>query len=517
MAAEVRWLLLVSAIILAIARGNDGSAPHRRFEYKYSFKPPYLAQKDGSVPFWQYGGNAIASEENVRIAPSLRSQKGGIWSKEKTSFDWWEAEVTFRVTGRGRVGADGLAFWYSETPGGHDGPVFGSADQWNGLGVIFDSFDNDNKHNNPYIMAIHNDGTKVFDHQNDGSTQLLAGCLRDFRNKPFPTKAKIEYYQHVLTVHFHSGMTNNDEDYEVCIRAENVVLPKYGHFGLTAATGGLADDHDALSFLTTSLHVPGQSPPTIPLPIDADQEKLAHEYEEYQKKLDKQREDYRREHPEDHQGEGEEYETEQDRELRQIFSGQSQMFAELRDMGRKLSEIVGRQESTISLLSQVHTVVSGGGIPVIGQNGQAVPPQHAQVPPQVGAQPVMARHEVDALLTQQRELVNTARELKTYLVELHQRTSAIQQAQEKQGTAHVVGGAYDQQQLAAELRDGLNSVKRDMAAAAQRLSAPPPPCPTVSGCVSTTVFITVAVVQLFVLLGYSLYRDSKESQAKKFY
>jgi len=52
--------------------------------------------------------DAIASEENVRITPSLRSQKGGIWTKERTNFDWWEAEVTFRVTGRGRVGADGL-------------------------------------------------------------------------------------------------------------------------------------------------------------------------------------------------------------------------------------------------------------------------------------------------------------------------------------------------------------------------------------------------------------------------
>ena len=32
---------------------------------------------------------------------------------------------------------------------------------WNGLGIFFDSFDNDNKHNNPYIMAMVNDGTKV--------------------------------------------------------------------------------------------------------------------------------------------------------------------------------------------------------------------------------------------------------------------------------------------------------------------------------------------------------------------
>lgn len=43
--------------------------------------------------------------------------------------------------------------------------MFGSSDRWNGLAVIFDSFDNDNKHNNPYIMAVINDGTKVFDHK----------------------------------------------------------------------------------------------------------------------------------------------------------------------------------------------------------------------------------------------------------------------------------------------------------------------------------------------------------------
>ena len=31
----------------------------RRFEYKYSFKPPYLAQKDGTVPFFEYSGSKL--------------------------------------------------------------------------------------------------------------------------------------------------------------------------------------------------------------------------------------------------------------------------------------------------------------------------------------------------------------------------------------------------------------------------------------------------------------------------
>lgn len=31
--------------------------PHHKFEYKYSFKGPYLAQKDGTVPFWEHFGS----------------------------------------------------------------------------------------------------------------------------------------------------------------------------------------------------------------------------------------------------------------------------------------------------------------------------------------------------------------------------------------------------------------------------------------------------------------------------
>lgn len=55
---DVRWLcylvFLVNLIVLSLS-----SVAFRRFEYKYSFKPPYLAQKDGTVPFWEYGGGEL--------------------------------------------------------------------------------------------------------------------------------------------------------------------------------------------------------------------------------------------------------------------------------------------------------------------------------------------------------------------------------------------------------------------------------------------------------------------------
>lgn len=50
------YVLFISVFLIKDLSG-DIQGVHRRFEYKYSFKPPYLAQKDGTVPFWEYGGS----------------------------------------------------------------------------------------------------------------------------------------------------------------------------------------------------------------------------------------------------------------------------------------------------------------------------------------------------------------------------------------------------------------------------------------------------------------------------
>jgi mannose-binding lectin 1 len=76
---------------------------------------------------------------------------------------------------------------------------------------------------------------------------------------------------------------------------------------------------------------------------------------------------YHREHPEaarkDKDNEFEEwFESDNQRELRQIFTGQSQMFEMMRELNRKLDEVVGRQERTLSLLSS--SVQAGGAQPV---------------------------------------------------------------------------------------------------------------------------------------------------------
>ncbi|XP_044004595.1 protein ERGIC-53 [Aphidius gifuensis] len=503
MAAEVRWLTLL--IVFTIINCLNAGEPHIKFEYKYSFKPPYLAQKDGSVPFWEYGGNAIASSDSVRVAPSLRSQKGAIWTKEPVNFEWWNVDMVFRVSGRGRIGADGLAFWYTTAKGAYDGTVFGSSDQWNGLGLFFDSFDNDNKHNNPYIYPIVNDGTQMFDHSNDGATQLLQGCLRDFRNKPFPTRARIEYYQNTLTVLINPGLTNNEKDLEMCFRAENIYLPKGGYFGVSAATGGLADDHDVFHFLTSSIHIPGQISTDGPKVSVAEEAKLQKEYEDYEKKLEQQKEDYRKSHP-DEAGQDKEdlewFESANQRELNQIFEGQSQIFDQVRLLSNKLDEIVGRQERTLSMLSQVQ-VGGGGGVNVQG-----------------GGQPIqmidtIRRQEVDAVLANQNVILNTARELKSFIGDVNSKTETILNNQARQPTAQVQPMGYDYQSLISEMRDGLNQIKRDVSHN-NKAGGNVADCPT-GNCLTTTMFLIFLAMQMVILLGYNIYKDNKEAQAKKFY
>lgn len=75
------WSLVSLLSLLTIYRlslltqATDGPV-QRRFEYKHSFRAPDLALRDGTIPFWTVIGDAIASSEQLRLAPSMRSRKG---------------------------------------------------------------------------------------------------------------------------------------------------------------------------------------------------------------------------------------------------------------------------------------------------------------------------------------------------------------------------------------------------------------------------------------------------------
>lgn len=470
--------------------------PHRRFEYKYSFKGPHLAQVDGTIPFWLHTGNAIPSADQVRITPSLRSQKGSVWTKNTVHFDNWEAEVTFRVSGRGRMGADGLALWFTKEQG-LDGPVYGAADSWNGVGIFFDSFDNDGKKNNPAIIVVGNNGKLVYDHHNDGTTQALGTCLRDFRNKPYPVRAKLTYYKKTLTVMINNGFTPDKEDYEFCTKVDNMIIPKDGYFGISAATGGLADDHDVLSFLMFRLTEPGQEvpPPEAEIPKE-EKDKYQEEFENFQQELDKKKGEFQKEHPDVH-GEPieDQYESVSDREIRQVFEGQNRIHLEIKQLNRQLAMILDEQRRYVSVITD--EVTKRG---TVQESGQPAPSQ-----------------ELGSLIAKQQEVLNNLNELRNSFYE------SLKQIGSAQHQGNAVG-AYETVQHFNDIKEHLHLVKRDVENLIQR-SVPnpsekvvkcpePPPMPS---CLSTVHFVVFVVVQSILFFTYIMYKSQQEAAAKKFF
>ncbi|XP_048251141.1 protein ERGIC-53-like [Haliotis rufescens] len=500
-------VVLLSCVLIAQA-----VLPKRKFEYKFSFKGPHLVQQDQSVPFWEHGGAALAGDEGIRLTPSLRSKKGYVWTKNPFEYENWEIEVAVRVSGRGRIGADGMAIWYTKNKG-VEGDVFGSNDKWDGLGIFLDSFDNDGQQNNPYIMAVTNDGTLLFEHANDGQSQMLGGCLRDFRNKPFPVRLRVEYYNKAITVFVNNGLTQNANEFEMCMRVENINLPKNGYLGVSAATGGLADDHDCLSFLTHSLLPPAEEGAAGQV-SEEERKKFEKEFEDYYNELEKAKQDFQKQHPDKARmdpyqvDEDKWFESQNEREMKQIFDGQSNIHLTLKDLNRKMDELLGRQELVLSKISM--GTQTGGQVP----QGQ-VPQTGQQQMGQINIDTIK-RHEVDKVFNNQNDLINQIRDMRTVINDVQQKANIIQGSG---GQQQGGGGGGVVQLTLHELKDNLNNARNDIAMLLTRpqAAAAAANCPTQSGCLTPLVFFIALAAQVILMIGYMVYKQNKEAQAKKFY
>ncbi|EYB85583.1 hypothetical protein Y032_0295g1650 [Ancylostoma ceylanicum] len=478
------WGLLVIAVGLA-----NGQLPiFRKFEYKHSFRAPNLAQRDGSIPFWMVSGDAIASGEQLRLAPSMRSRKGIVWNKRPMQeSENFQIDVSLKVTGQGRIGADGMAIWYTAQMGSI-GPVFGANDFWTGMGLFLDSFDNDGQKNNPIIALMINDGTRSYDHQTDGSQQILSSCQRDFRNKPFPVRLRIEYLKNVLTVYVDDGMQQTPR-YELCIRAENIFLPRNGHFGMSAATGGLADDHDVLDFSVFSLHTETRPPTATHIPQE-EKTKYDEEFERQMKEYEAERAKFKEQHPDkakddDYYDDPKYFEDATARELRQLFESHSNMFQLLQRMETKLIQI------------------QTGGVVQTGQAGQT-----AQVATAGGG---LLPHEKNEVLQTLRDLSQSLRDQKQYVNEIFTKTYNLEQ-KFAQGVPQGGGAGGVDHSMHQKVDSLLNEVRTVRANQLQQGSTGAVNCPNIT-CLSSSLFLAVIFIQGLIIVGMVFIR-SKPDKAK---
>lgn len=148
-----------------------------------------------------------------------------------------------------------MAFWFSEDRY-QSGTAFGYKENFKGLGVFFDAFENTRTATPfPWISVVVGDGVRRYNHDTDGVEHSLGGCHKNFLNTNHPVQARVTYHNRILEV----SVKVEEEDWSHCIRLPNVVLPKAGYIGFTAATGALAARHELLAVTTATLVNDGAS------------------------------------------------------------------------------------------------------------------------------------------------------------------------------------------------------------------------------------------------------------------
>lgn len=190
-----------------------------------------LSPSGGTVNYWTIGESASVDGSDVKLIPRDAKSKGTLWANEQCHADQWEVQFTFTVTGEPDAPGKGMGFWYTSNIMA-PGILFGSEERYEGFGLLFDSYDDDGKNDNPIIMGWINDGTKVFNHDTDGLGTRFGGCRAKYRNRGNKVGVKVQYQHDSLKVLL--DMRNNGV-WERCLVKDNIYLSAGSYFGFSAA------------------------------------------------------------------------------------------------------------------------------------------------------------------------------------------------------------------------------------------------------------------------------------------
>ncbi|KAI9311353.1 legume-like lectin family-domain-containing protein [Dichotomocladium elegans] len=232
----------------------------------HSISMPYI-DDELQNRWFDFGGDAVINtNKQVRLASAGRqSQQGYLWSRLPLTATNFEIEFEFKVGGQpGTFYGDGFAMWLTKQRSTL-GPVFGSMDNFDGLGIFFDTYDNERAHRHtfPYISAMLGDGTRSYQNAKDGSTTELTGCEAQFRSKSYPTKARLTYYKdNYLQL---DVIWREEDQWDQCFLARDVKLPDQIYLGFSAHTGDVTDNHDIISVTTKTLAPKAKEPLNVPV------------------------------------------------------------------------------------------------------------------------------------------------------------------------------------------------------------------------------------------------------------
>lgn len=205
--------------------------------------------------FYDFGGDTIIrADQYVRLTSDRPSQEGWLFSRLPLTATNWEIDVEFKIHGQGNLHGDGMAIWLTKQRG-QIGPVFGSVDNFEGLGVFIDTYKNQRPGVVfPYVMAMVGNSSVTYDKDHDGRDNEIAGCsARGIRSSSVPTKIRLTYFaEKSLTVALQYKAEN---EWTECFETGPLILPSVSYLGFSAETGELSDNHDIISVETKNKYI----------------------------------------------------------------------------------------------------------------------------------------------------------------------------------------------------------------------------------------------------------------------
>lgn len=245
-AAFIVWLLMTgvmvatrSAEVPPVARAN-GIAEHQLF-------PPFLRSLEHSpAAHWSFGGSVVFTDNVVRLTPSKQSREGWLWNDVAVRVPSWTVRFGIRVHAATSLGGDGLAFWLTSRQLPFGGPVMGApAEGVRGLGLLFDTFDNDGDRNNPAVHVVFADKDTQegdLDPTKDFPSRV-ASCVVDFRNTAANDVVDVALSYKAEERTLRVSLTSSRAAQE-CAALTDLSIPTGYFMGFTSHTGQLADNHD---------------------------------------------------------------------------------------------------------------------------------------------------------------------------------------------------------------------------------------------------------------------------------
>lgn len=184
------------------------------------------AQFNGPVNDFDYDGATVFSDNKVTLTPLDKgNQHGALWSKYKNPFNEWTFEISVSVSGPSSPGG-GLALWYAGNPN-QAGPVHGSRDYWDGLGLFLDSESGEGT-----LRGHLNDGSIGYKNFKNPTEKAFSLCKINYRNTGAEFSLRIGYGQGSVVV---------DVNGQKCFETDAVALPKDLFFGVSAASSANPD------------------------------------------------------------------------------------------------------------------------------------------------------------------------------------------------------------------------------------------------------------------------------------